>query len=161
MTRAGTNPCVAQMVQDAIANDPNKTSGLPRTTLERARVWYDRANMLLGRAKITSSLRLGSFDEFLCSFDSYAGTLDFWDGDVVKDSKGRVGVVKCVQIAPAVYGGGHASVLFPNGKVESVKWDEMTHSEIPDEFLAIARAKLRAECRCPLSDEAVYGSSDD
>ena len=50
-------------------------------------------------------------------------------------------------------GGGHASVLFPNGEKRRIPWEDMYHSTIPEEILKIARMQLLAGGKCPFTEK--------
>lgn len=152
------NAVVAQMVRDAIVNDGRREDGKTPLgdVLEMAKVWFDRAKTLVGwkRCYYATCVQNG-FDKFLCSQESDLGILDFWQGDVVEcyDVNGvhRVGVVKYIDIRPIIHGGGHATVVFPDGDEKNYAWDYMLHSKMPQSVIDIAKAQIMASGKCPFS----------
>lgn len=156
------NALVAQMVRDAIVNDPSGEGGnLPRHVHARARIWYDRALKLRDQRRFCySQIADKPFEEFLCEHESNLGILDFWDGDIVdwvgRDPKEnvRTGVVKYVVVGSTIDGGGKAQVLFPEGDSRWIGWKALRHSKIPQEFVDLAKTQLMATHACPLMAHA-------
>lgn len=150
------NALVAQMVRDAIVNDPRASGYTDESLYERAYQWYERAIALDGRGTDPSYARLtlaDTFAKFLCQRTSAFGILDFWDGDVVNymnaDGKTETGVVKSIHVCATIHGGGHAIVLLPSGKETQVCWEALFHAKLPQEILDIAKAQLKASGVCP------------
>jgi hypothetical protein len=150
------NALVAQMVRDAIVNDP-RTSGYTDGNLyERACLWYERANALVERRTDPSYARVALADtmaKFLCQHESAFGILDFWDGDVVSylnaDGETETGIVKSIHTCATIHGGGYAVVLLSTGKEMRVDWKALFHAKLPQEILDIAKAQLKASGICP------------
>jgi hypothetical protein len=147
---------VAQMVRDAIVNDPRTSGHTDDSLYERACRWYERANTLIERETDPSYARVAPADtlaKFLCQREPAFGILDFWDGDVVSymNAKGETetGVVKSIHACVTIHGGGHALVLLPSGKEARVGWEALFHAELPQEILDIAKAQLKASGVCP------------
>lgn len=155
MNEKRTSDCIAQMVWNAAANDGRAENEKPKGVLERARLWYDRLCGITAKGRCYyDAVAKKPFDEFLCAVETTMGILDFWDGDVITDDKGRTGIVKSISIECAIRGGGHAKVLFPTGKVENICWECIGHAALPAEFLAIAKVQLMAKCeKCRLMEE--------
>ena len=154
------NAVVAQMVRDAIVNDPsNKIDDVH----DRAELWHSRARMLNDEGRLYyKSVADLQLDEFLCVQESNLGILDFWEGDVVdylvmqgseKILDRRTGVVKKTAIDPTIRGGGHAKVLFTNGEIENCSWKYIFHSKIPQEIVDIAKTQFMATHPCPLMEK--------
>ena len=151
------NAVVAQMVRDAIVNDPSHKL---TDVHDRAELWHQRARMLQDEGRLYyKSVADLQLDEFLCVQESNLGILDFWEGDIVdylvmqgseKILDRRTGVVKKTAIDPTIRGGGHAEVLFTNGKTENCSWKYICHSTIPQEMVDIAKAQLIATTKCPI-----------
>lgn len=149
--RSHTSALIAEEVLDAIRDDKRKDSSMPTDTVERAKLWYERLQTCTKRNRnYYTEVSKRDFAGFLCSVETEMPILDFWDGDIVKDDKGRTGVVKGISISPVIHGGGHAEVLFTDGKTESIRWENLYHSELPDEFLELAKTRLKAKGGCPL-----------
>lgn len=156
------NALVAQMVCDAIHNDPSGEGGnRPTSVHARAQIWYDRALELMGKSRFYySQIADKPFEEFLCEHESNLGILDFWDGDIVdwvgRDPKEnvRTGVVKDVVVGPTIDGGGKAKVLFPDGDSSWVGWKSLRHSKIPQAIVDLAKTQLLATHACPLMAHA-------
>lgn len=155
------NALVAQMVRDAIVNDPSGEGGggLPRRVHARARIWYDRAIALKSKnCFYYSSVVDKTFEEFLCEQERNLGILDFWDGDIVDDvsmdrggnEKVRTGVVKSIKVNATINGGGRAKVLFQDGGESSIAWQHLRHSKIPQVLVDLAKTQLMATHACPL-----------
>ena len=160
VTTRTENAVVAQMVRDAIVNDPRKKL---TDVHDRAELWHRRARMLEDKGlfyyKSVADLQL---DEFLCVQKSSLGILDFWEGDIVdylvmqgseKILDRRTGVVRKTAIDPTIRGGGHAEVLFMNGETENCSWKYIFHSTIPQELVDIAKTQLMATHTCPLMEK--------
>lgn len=155
------NALVAQMVRDAIVNDPRVAAGAGESSVfRRARVWYDRALTLKSKDRFYyTSVVDKSFEEFLCEQESNIGILDFWDGDIVDvfsldnggGDKVLTGVVKFIQVNATIHGGGRARVLFPDGGESNIVWQRLRHSKIPQELLDLAKTQLLATHVCPLA----------
>ena len=149
---------VAQMVLDAIMNDERREDGKTPLSdvLERAKLWFGRANALVGwkRCYYGSLVQYG-FEKFLCSHESNLGILDFWDGDVVefRSDSGvvKTGVVKSISINATIHGGGGAIVVFPDGEEKHCDWKNLYHAKIPQSILEIAKAQIMASGKCPFS----------
>lgn len=148
--KSHTSALIAEEVLDAIRDDKRKDSSMSTDIVERAKVWYERLQTTTKRNRnYCTGIAAQDFVGFLCSIGTEMPILDFWDGDIVKDDKGRTGIVKGISISPVIHGGGHAEVLFTDGKIESVRWENLYHSELPDEFLELARTRLKAKGECP------------
>jgi len=155
------NALIAQMVQDAIMNDPRVATGSGESSVfRRARAWYDRALTLKSKNRFHySSVVDKTFEEFLCEHESNLGVLDFWDGDIVDDvsidssgeEKVRTGIVEFIQVNPTIHGGGHAKVLFPDGGEANIVWKRLRHSKIPQKLVDLAKTQLLATHVCPLA----------
>lgn len=156
--RLTSGALVAQMVLDAIVNDDRREDGKTPLgdVLERAKLWFDRANALVGwkRCYYDNLVQYG-FERFLCSQESNLGILDFWDGDVVefRSDSGvvKTGVVKSVSINATIHGGGCADVVFPDGEEKRCDWKNLYHAKIPQSILDIAKAQIMASGKCPFS----------
>lgn len=153
------NALVAQMVRDAIMNDPRRNNRTPGDVFSRAKTWYERAEELRKNGIFYySRIADKPFEEFLCEQESNLGILDFWDGDIVdyvaRDSRGKdvvtTGVVRKVEVACTINGGGHAYVLFPDGSQKWIGWRELRHSKIPQDLIDIAKTQILATSKCPL-----------
>lgn len=149
---------VAQMVQDAIVSDDRREDGKTPLgdVLERAKLWFDRANTLVGWKRFYyGNLVQYGFDKFLCSQESNLGILDFWQGDVVefRSDSGvvKTGVVKSVSVNATIHGGGSAIVVFPDGEEKHCDWKNLYHAKIPQSILDIAKAQIKASGKCPFS----------
>lgn len=151
--KKATSYLIAQLVLDAIHSDPRKDRNpMPTGVLPRAKLWFDRLQKLKRvNRNYYASIAEMDFPGFLCSSEPNMAILDFWDGDVVKDKNGVSGIVKDISISPTVQGGGHAHVLYPDGKIKSVRWDDMDHATLPEEYLQLAKTMLKAECKCPFA----------
>lgn len=156
-----TNGVIAQMVRDAIVNETRKGKDgwtLMGDVYERAKLWYNRAQKLVedGRCYYGDIAKL-PMDQFLCAIESEFGILDFEDGEVVEcafSGGGRLtGVIEKIYVNCCSSGGGHASVLFPNGERRTIDWEDMYHSTIPEEILKIARMQLLAGGKCPFTEK--------
>ena len=156
--RLTSGALVAQMVQDAIVNDERREDGKTPLgdVLERAKLWFDRANALVGwkRFYYDNCVQYG-FDKFLCSQESNLGILDFWQGDVVefRSDNGvvKTGVVKSVSVNATIHGGGAAIVVFPDGEEKHCDWKNLYHAKIPQSILDSAKAQIVASGKCPFS----------
>lgn len=155
------NGVIAQMVRDAIVNETRKGKDgwvLMSDVYERAKLWYNRAQKLAedGRCYYGDIAKL-PMEEFLCEINSEFGILDFEDGEVVEcafSGGGRLtGVIEKIYVNCCSSGGGHASVLFPNGEKHIIPWEDMYHSTIPEEILKIARMHLIAGGKCPFTEK--------
>jgi hypothetical protein len=155
------NGVIAQMVRDAIVNDPRKDDKgwtVMSDVYERAKLWRSRAQRLAegGRCFYGSIVRL-PMEEFLCTIEPDFGILDFEDGEVVEcafSGGGRLtGVIEKIYVNCGSSGGGHARVLFPNGEKRIIGWKDMYHSTIPEEILKIARMQLIAGGECPFTEK--------
>ena len=153
-----TNGLVAQMVLDAVSDDERREGGdgQSRDVLERAKLWFKRAKELSdNRSFYYDAVLNNGLEGFLCSYESNLGILDFWKGDVVeiryRNGEAKVGVVKTTSVAPTIYGGGYAIVVFPDGSEKTHDWKSLTHSKIPQSVLDIAKAQIMASGKCPLS----------
>lgn len=155
-----SNGVIAQMVRDAIVNDARKGKNgwtVMNDVYERAKLWHNRAQKLAedGRCYYGDIAKL-PMEEFLCRIESNFGILDFEDGEVVECafSGGGLltGVIEKVYVANSSSGGGHASVLFPNGERRRIDWKDLHHSAIPEEILKIARMQLLAGGKCPFAE---------
>lgn len=156
MNEMRASDCIAQMVWNAAVNDDRAGNEKPKDVLERARLWYDRLCGVAANGRCYyADVARKPFDEFLCETESNMGILDFWDGDVITDDKGRTGIVKYISVECTIRGGGYAKVIYPTGKTENVGWKYMKHAVLPAEFLAIAKAQLLNSCPevCPLRKE--------
>lgn len=154
------NAVVAQMVRDAIVNDPSdKLTDIH----DRAELWHRRARILRDEGRLYyESVADLQLDEFLCVHESNLGILDFWDGDIVdylvtngseQILDRRTGVVRKTAIDPTIRGGGHAEIMFTNGETENCSWKYIIHSTIPQELVDIAKAQLMATHTCPLMEK--------
>jgi len=159
LTPRTDNAVVAQMVRDALVNDPRSNGCSIEDIHARATVWYERAQKLRDKVMMYySSIANLSLDEFLCAQESSLGILDFWDGDIVdcmiNGDVNRIvtGVVKEIGINPTIKGGGHAKVLHMNGETETINWKYILHSSIPQELVDIAKAQCMAIHQCPLME---------
>lgn len=161
------NAVVAQMVYDAIRNDPRSPERLPSGyVLERARVWYDRLLKMKDDNRLCSnSMADHDFQEFLCLNDEWARILDFWTGDIVDkvhgDEKVKTGVVKSTRVASTFRGDSNACVLFPDGNYEDICWVYLRHSRIPQELVDIAKTQFMATHSCPLMKEHNENQEDE
>jgi len=155
MNEKRTSDCIAQMVWNAAVNDDRAENERPKNILERARLWYDRlCGIAANNRCYYTNVAKKPFDEFLCEIEGGMGVLDFWDGDVITDDKGRTGIVKYIVVECTIRGGGHAKVIYPTGETENVGWEHMKHAVLPAEFLAIAKVQLMAKCeKCRLMEE--------
>lgn len=154
---------IAQMVRDAIINDPrNESRRTNGDVFSRAKIWYDRAQELRKNGLFYySTIADRTFEEFICEQESNVGILDFWGGDIVdwlqydgKSNDGvRTGVVKKIAVAPTIDGGGHAFVLFPEGDSHWVGWKALRHSRIPQEIVDLAKTQFMATHTCPLMEK--------
>ena len=156
--RLTSGALVAQMVLDAIVNDDRREGGKTPLgdVLERAKLWFDRANTLVGwkRFYYDNCVQEG-FDKFLCSQESNLGILDFWQGDVVefRSDNGvvKTGVVKSVSVNATIHGGGAAIVVFPDGEEKHCDWKNLYHAKMPQSILDIAKAQIVSSGKCPFS----------
>jgi len=154
------NAVVAQMVRDAIVNDPSHRI---TDVHDRAELWHRRARMLQDEGRLYyNSVADLQLDEFLCVQESNLGILDFWDGDIVdylvSDGSGKIldrrtGVVRKTAIDPTIRGGGHAEIMFTNGETENCSWKYIIHSTIPQELVDIAKTQFMATHTCPLMEK--------
>lgn len=157
------NAVVAQMVKDALVNDPRMKGYTNEGIHARAKVWHERAQKLKENNRMYySGIADLSLSEFLCVQKSNLGILDFWEGDIVdylvmqgseKLLDRRTGVVKKTAIDPTVRGGGYAEIMFTNGETENCSWKYIIHSTIPQELVDIAKAQLMATHTCPLMEK--------
>lgn len=154
------NAVVAQMVRDAIVNDPRMKGYTNEDLHARAKVWHERAQKLKENNRMYfSSIADLSLSEFLCAHESCLGILDFWDGDIVyvwvngDVTKKATGVVKEIGVNPTIRGGGHAEILFMNGETKTYNWKYILHSSIPQELVDIAKTQFMATHSCPLMEK--------
>lgn len=160
LTPRTDNAVVAQMVRDALVNDPRMKGYTNGDLHARAKVWHERAQKLKENNKMYfSSIADLSLSEFLCAQESSLGILDFWDGDIVdcmiNGDINRVitGVVKEIGVNPTIRGGGHAKILLMNGETETYNWKYILHSSIPQELVDIAKTQFMATHSCPLMEK--------
>ena len=154
------NAVVAQMVRDAIVNDPRMKGYTNGDLHARAKVWHERAQNLKEKNRMYfSSISDLSLSEFLCAQESSLGILDFWDGDIVDCVRNgdinntSTGVVKEIGVNPTIKGGGHAKILFTNGETETYNWKYILHSAIPQELVDIAKTQFMATHSGPLMEK--------
>ena len=154
------NAVVAQMVRDAIVNDPRMKGYTNGDLHARAKVWHERAQNLKEKNRMYfSSISDLSLSEFLCAQESSLGILDFWDGDIVDCVRNgdinntSTGVVKEIGVNPTIKGGGHAKILFTNGETETYNRKYILHSSIPQELVDIAKTQFMATHSCPLMEK--------
>jgi len=157
------NAIIAQMVRDAIINDPrNESRRTKGDVFSRAKIWYVRAQELRENGFFYySTIADRPFEEFICEQESNVGILDFWYGDIVdlvqydseRDEVVSTGVVKKIAVAPTIDGGGHAFVLFTEGDSRWVGWKELRHSRIPQEIVDLAKTQFIATHTCPLMEK--------
>lgn len=154
------NAVVAQMVMDALVNDPRMKCYTNEDLHARAKVWHERAQKLKENNRMCfSGIADLSLSEFLCAHESSLGILDFWDGDIVECVRNRdinntaTGVVKEIGVNLMIKGGGHAKILFTNGETETYNWKFILHSSIPQEIVDIAKTQLIATHTCQLMEK--------
>ena len=160
LTPRTDNAVLAQMVRDAIVNDPRMKGYTNGDLHARAKVWHERAQKLKENNRMYySSIADLYLSEFLCAQASSLGILDFWDGDVVDVwvngdvAKKKTGVVNEIGVNPTIRGGGYAKVLFMNGETDTYNWKYIFHSAIPQELVDIAKTQFMATHACPLMKE--------